>query len=106
MNHEDLESYLKAIGERTRLKVLKFLINEPLCICDFTFELNMSQPAVSQHMRRLKDENIVIDERRGRWTYWSLNEQHPQYPILLHLLSLLPNQALNKQVCAEKSEEL
>jgi ArsR family transcriptional regulator, arsenate/arsenite/antimonite-responsive transcriptional repressor len=104
MNHSELESYLKAIGEGTRLKILKFIIDGPLCICDLTATLDMSQPAVSQHMRRLKDENIVLDEKRGRWTYWSLNAKHPQYPILLHLLSLLPTLELLKQPCTNETE--
>ncbi len=97
MNHSELESYLKAIGEGTRLKIMKFIVDGPLCICDLTTTLDMSQPAISQHMRRLKEENVVLDEKRGRWTYWSLNAKHPQYPILLHLLSLLPKSDLLKQ---------
>ena len=106
MNHSQLEKYLKALGEGTRLKILKYIVSCPLCICDLTVSLNMSQPAVSQHMRRLKDEMIVLDEKRGRWTYWSINAKHPQYPILLHLLSLLPDQVLTKQACSNGIEEV
>ncbi|WP_369684311.1 ArsR family transcriptional regulator [Sporosarcina ureae] len=38
-------------------------------ICDLLPLLDTSQPAVSQHMRRLKIDGIVCDERRGRWLY-------------------------------------
>lgn len=104
MDNVQLEKYLKAIGEGTRLTILKYIVSGPLCICDLTAALNMSQSAVSQHMRKLKDEHIVRDKKQGRWTYWSLNAEHPQYLILLHLLSLLPNQVLTKQMCSNGME--
>ena len=106
MNHIQLEKYLKAVGEGTRLKILKYITNGPLCICDLTTALDMSQPAVSQHMRRLKDEDIVQVDRRGKWTYWSLNVEHAQYPILIELLNHLPAEELTKQCCPIETEDL
>ena len=85
-----MEGYLKAIGDHNRMLILKYLAKEALCICEFTELLDMTQPAISQHMRKLKEAELVKEEKRGRWTIWSLNAEHPQYPILLHLLSLLP----------------
>ena len=100
-----IERYLKTVGIATRLQILKDITSGPLCICDLTTSLDMSQPAVSQHMRRMKEENIVHDDKRGKWTFWSLNAEHPQYPILLQLLNLLPNQEIAKQCCESELEE-
>ncbi|MGI2328836.1 ArsR/SmtB family transcription factor [Planococcus sp. YIM B11945] len=91
MEYLQLETYLKAISDHNRMLILKYLAKEALCICEFTELLEMTQPAISQHMRKLKQAELVLEEKRGRWTIWSLNKQHPQYPILLHLLSLLPD---------------
>ena len=90
MDYLQMESYLKAISDHNRMLILKYLIKDSLCICEFTELLDMTQPAISQHMRKLKQAGLVREEKKGRWTIWSLNIRHAQYPILIHLLSLLP----------------
>ncbi|PIC94987.1 transcriptional regulator [Sporosarcina sp. P26b] len=97
MNPEQMERYLKTIGDQSRLQLLKAVESGPLCICDILPLLDISQPAVSQHMRRLKTDEIVCDERRGRWVYWSLNTSHPHYSLLLKLLKLLPVPSIDRQ---------
>lgn len=90
MDYIALEQYLKGIGDQNRLRILSYLMHQSLCVCELTELLQMTQPAISQHMRKLKDAGIVSEEKRGRWTIWSLQVRHPQYPVLIHLLSLLP----------------
>lgn len=97
MNPEQMERYLKTIGDKSRLQLLKALEQGTLCICDVHSLLDISQPAVSQHMHRLKMDDIVHDERRGRWVYWSLNTSHPHYSLLLDLLELLPVPSINSR---------
>lgn len=90
MEYDQMESYLKAISDQKRMLILKYLEKDALCICEFTGLLEMTQPAISQHMRKLKQAGLVMEEKRGRWTIWSLNTRHAQYPVLIHLLNLLP----------------
>lgn len=90
MDYLSMETYLKAISDHNRMLMLKYLSTESLCICEFTELLEMTQPAVSQHMRKLKTAGLVTEEKRGRWTIWSLDVRHALYPMLIHLLSLLP----------------
>ncbi len=90
MDYIALEQYLKGIGDQNRLRILTYLSRESLCVCELTELLQMTQPAISQHMRKLKEAGIVVEEKRGRWTIWSLQVQHPQFHVLSHLLSLLP----------------
>ena len=90
MDYIALEQYLKGIGDQNRLRILTYPVGRYQRVCELTELLEMTQPAISQHMRKLKDAGIVSEEKRGRWTIWSLNVRHPQYPVLIHLLSLLP----------------
>ncbi|HSI67544.1 MAG TPA: metalloregulator ArsR/SmtB family transcription factor [Planococcus sp. (in: firmicutes)] len=90
MDYIQMEAYLKAVGDHNRMLILNYLSKDSLCICEFTELLDMTQPAISQHMRKLKQAGLVGEEKRGRWTIWSLNIKHPLYPVLIHLLSLLP----------------
>ena len=45
-----------------------------LCPCDLADILRMSVPAVSQHIRKMKDAGIITARREGQTLYYSLNE--------------------------------
>ena len=46
---------------------------ERLCVCDLSEILEMKIPAVSQHLRKLKDANVVISEREGTVIFYYLS---------------------------------
>ena len=63
----------KVLGDKTRLRILSLLLGRELCVCDLTEVLEISQPGVSQHMRRLRQVGFVHERRGGQWIYYSLN---------------------------------
>lgn len=65
---------LALAGNEARLKIL-FLLEEEseLCPCDLSDILRMSVPAVSQHLRKLKDANIIELRKEGQTVYYSLS---------------------------------
>ena len=72
-----LSKVLELAGNEVRLKILYLLEEEnELCPCDLSDILGMSIPAVSQHLRKLKDGNIVASRREGQTIYYSLKEEH------------------------------
>ncbi|MBT2584002.1 metalloregulator ArsR/SmtB family transcription factor [Planococcus sp. ISL-109] len=90
MDYKQMEQSLKAVSDETRMLILKYLSKEALCICEFTELLDMTQPAISQHMRKLKQAGLICEEKRGRWTIWSLNREHALFAVLTSLLTMLP----------------
>ncbi len=66
---------LKALADPTRLTMMASLwrAEAPVCICDFTASLRLSQPTVSHHMARLKAAGLVVSEKRGLWVYYGLS---------------------------------
>lgn len=58
-------SALLALGDPTRLAILERLAESPLAVVDLTMQLPVSRPAVSQHLRVLKDAGLVIDQAVG-----------------------------------------
>ncbi len=56
---------LLALGEPTRLAIMERLADRPRAVVDLARELPVSRPAVSQHLRVLKDAGLVIDEAVG-----------------------------------------
>jgi ArsR family transcriptional regulator len=68
------ELVFKALGEPTRLKIIKLLANRELCVCDLEEILQMSQPRISQHLKVLKHAGLVNDWKEGQRTICSLNQ--------------------------------
>jgi ArsR family transcriptional regulator, lead/cadmium/zinc/bismuth-responsive transcriptional repressor len=68
-----MSKILALAGSEVRLKIL-FLLNieNELCPCDIADILEMSVPAVSQHIRKMKDAGIITSRREGQTLYYSL----------------------------------
>lgn len=61
---------MKTLADPTRLTIFKLVLQEELCICELQSLLGISQPAVSQHMAKLKAAGLVRERRAGMWTYY------------------------------------
>ena len=85
-------SILKLLGDKTRLTMVKLLNNHDCCVCEFVEIFKMSQPAISQHLRKLKDAGVVRENRRGQWIIYSLNQESEYYPLVQTVLDHLPSQ--------------
>ena len=72
---QNVSKLLSISGNEVRLKIL-FLLNmeKELCPCDLADILGMSVPAISQHIRKIKDAGIITARRDGQTLYYSLNE--------------------------------
>jgi ArsR family transcriptional regulator len=70
---EVLAARLKALADPVRLRLLSLIMasrDGELCTCDLVEPLDLSQPTVTHHLRRLAEAGIVTGESRGRWTYY------------------------------------
>lgn len=83
---------LKLLGDKTRLTMVKMLDSNDCCVCEFVEIFKASQPAISQHLRKLKDAGIVKENRKGQWIIYSLNKENDYYSLVQSLLQYLPNQ--------------
>jgi ArsR family transcriptional regulator len=46
-----------------------------ICVCEFEDRFGMGQSKVSYHMRKLKEAGLVWEERRGKWSFYSLERE-------------------------------
>jgi DNA-binding transcriptional ArsR family regulator len=68
---------LSLAGNDVRLKILYLLSNEKeLCVCDLSDILSMKVSAISQHLRKLKDRNIIRNERKAQTIFYSLTKEY------------------------------
>lgn len=93
---------LKLLGDKTRLTMVKILDSHDCCVCEFVEIFKISQPAISQHIRKLKDAGIVGETRRGQWIIYSLNKNSDYYPFVQNLLQHLPSQDFKLQELEEQ----
>ena len=74
---ETRASLMKALADPTRLTMIASLwkASQPICICDFTAGLGLTQPTISHHMARLKAAGLVESQKRGIWIYYRLHRK-------------------------------
>ncbi|WP_017185857.1 ArsR/SmtB family transcription factor [Alkalibacillus haloalkaliphilus] len=88
---EELSSVLKLLGEKTRMSIMQYVYEREFCVCELVELLGMSQPAISQHLRKLKDAKLVQEKRRGNWVYYKINDEHQVYYVIEKILIELPS---------------
>ncbi|MGE5416509.1 MAG: ArsR/SmtB family transcription factor [Acidobacteriota bacterium] len=70
---EETASIFKALGEPTRLKIVKLLSIKELCVCELEAVLDMSQPRVSQHLKVLRNAGIIRERKDKQKSFFSLD---------------------------------
>lgn len=96
----DVAEQLKLVADKTRLTMLSLMKEREWCVCEFVDILEISQPGISQHLRKLKAQGIVKEDKRGQWVYYSLNVEDK--PYIQDVLKYMPDNktiltALNKE---------
>ena len=68
-----LAGLLNVAGNLQRLRILYLLhAHKEMCVCDLAEVLELTDSAVSQHLRKLKDKNVVKTRRKGQTIRYSL----------------------------------
>lgn len=87
MHFMDLVNMLKALGDENRLRILNLLRNERLCVGELETILNMTQSNVSRHLIKLKNSEMITQEKKAQWVYYQINHSLlKRHPILLEFL--------------------
>ncbi|MGR6118321.1 ArsR/SmtB family transcription factor [Aeribacillus composti] len=97
---------LKLLGDKTRLTIMAILKQRECCVCELLEVFDMSQPAISQHLRKLKDAGLVKEDRRGQWIYYSLNPENELYDFIQDILQHIPDQTENIRKIEETNPTL
>lgn len=71
-----LAQTFKALADPTRLKIIYVLSKKPLCVCDIASLLDMSQSAISHHLRLLRNLRLVKFKKEGKMVIYSLDDDH------------------------------
>ena len=85
----ELTNFLKSLSDPTRLKIVEYLAkaDNPRCVSKISEHINVSQSATSQHLRILRQSNLVNSTRRGYHIHYEINTG--QLDAALHQLRSL-----------------
>jgi len=75
MTEKEVIEKLKALSASSRIQIIKLIRGRKLCVNAISRKLNITQSAVSQHLRILKNCNIVYPERYGSIIHYQLNKE-------------------------------
>ena len=94
-----LANTLKALGHPARIAIIEYLLEKQSCICgDIVNELPLSQPTISQHLKELKNVNIIQGSIEGNSICYCLNVETFQ-KIEKYIQLIINTQNLNKSCC-------
>ncbi len=64
----------KALADPARVRIVNLIATAagPVCACEFNGPLDLTQPTVSHHLKKLVDAGLLDREQRGKWAYFSL----------------------------------
>ena len=92
---------MKALSDPNRVRVLKLLQDEELCVCNIQGFLQLAQSTVSRHMKVLEDAGLVERRRQGTWIMYKLSAEHEseyEAAMLSHLEGWLEEDKELKQM--------
>src|SRR4051794_3535717 len=70
---EALSQAYRALGDATRLRILRLIAQTPLNVSEIVSLVGIAQPTVSHHLGKLKAMKLLVEERQGGFTYYSLD---------------------------------
>lgn len=69
-----IHEQFKALGDPIRLDIVTMLAGKELCVCEIIAAFRVSQPTISHHLRVLREADLVLDRKEGKWIYYRLND--------------------------------
>ena len=75
MTLKEIHGFCRVLASPVRLKILALLARRPLCVNALARRLDLSAGAVSQHLRLLREEGLVIDDKRGLFVHYRRDDE-------------------------------
>lgn len=84
---DEMSKVLKVLADPTRLTMLKMMQPGEQCACSFVDCFDISQPAISRHLKMMRQAGLLLERRDKQWIHYRLNETSPFFEIVTDLLN-------------------
>ena len=72
---DDMTVVLKAVADQTRLKIVNMLLRRNYCVRALARHLGLTESAVSQHLKVLRDAGLIVGEKRGYFMHYDVDRR-------------------------------
>ncbi|NDL68555.1 ArsR/SmtB family transcription factor [Anaerotalea alkaliphila] len=107
---DQLTNIFKTLSDETRLRLLLLLQQEELCVCQLSGILDVPQPRVSKNLSKLRDMQLVADERKEKFVFYTLKRDNKLLMEILEKIledpELYPQLAVDRMRLGEKEKYL
>jgi ArsR family transcriptional regulator, arsenate/arsenite/antimonite-responsive transcriptional repressor len=67
---------IKALSDESRIRIVNLLkAKSGVCVCEITEVINLSQPTISSHLKKLEEAGIITFRKDGLWVNYYLSEE-------------------------------
>jgi ArsR family transcriptional regulator len=99
---------MKALSDPNRVKILKMLERESMCVCELECALGIAQPTVSKHLKVLEEAGLVAYQKDGLWVNYMLadGKRNDYAKMMLGNLKGWLNKESEVRILVEKLPEI
>ncbi|NCC67308.1 MAG: ArsR family transcriptional regulator [Clostridia bacterium] len=72
---DEMEIVLKALADNSRILIVKLLLRHNCCVRALARHLNLTEAAVSQHLKVLREAELITGEKRGYFMHYEVNRE-------------------------------
>lgn len=95
-----IETFFKALSDRTRLEILLLIaLNPDICLCHIEECFNLSNSNLSRHLKELENANLITAYKVGKWKHYSVSDAGIEF---VTFIKHIDNQQLFMQVKNKK----
>lgn len=96
----DVTPVLKAVADETRIQIISLLLKHNYCVGALARRLNLSEAAISQHLKVLREAGLLIGEKRGYFMHYDVDRRQ------LHALAAKFEElaAIEREACNPEEE--
>lgn len=83
-----LAETFRTLADSTRAKIVSLLIDDEMCVTDLAAVVGVTESAVSQHLRILRNQSLVRHRRHGQHVFYTLIDEHIEHLVAITLAHL------------------
>lgn len=75
MDSKKFEKIFNALSSPLRFRMALLMVKRPFCVCELENVFDVTQPAISQNLKILKEANLITEKREKQWVFYSTNKE-------------------------------
>ena len=79
-----MDIIFKTLSDKNRRRIIQLLKEKEMTVSELLTHFSISQASLSHHLDVLKRANLVLDDRRGQFVFYTLNQ--PVFEETVHLI--------------------